>query len=269
MSLDHLDHLAHLRTDSARFSAVLRDVPSDRQVPSCPDWQTDDLLWHLAEVQWFWGTIVRDAVDDPEGVEPPRRPTDRSGLLAFFDEASATLQHALAAVDPTEPRWTWAEDRTAGFIRRRQAHEALIHRIDAELTAGVDHAPIDRALASDGVDEALRIMFGGAPPWARLQLDDDATLRIVSVDDDRAWWLTLGRFDGTSPDGTAYADEPAIEVAEDGPGTPDAAAAATIAASSADLDRWLWGRPQDGPLRREGEPAVLERFERVIATGIN
>ena len=49
-----------------------------------------------------------------------------------------------------------------GFVRRRQAHEALIHRIDAELTAG-RRTPVDPLLGADGVDEALRVMYGGVP----------------------------------------------------------------------------------------------------------
>jgi uncharacterized protein (TIGR03083 family) len=261
-----LDHLAHLRRDSARFVAVLRDVPADQQVPSCPDWLADDLLWHLSEVQWFWGTIVRDAVDDPEALQQPDRPADRPGLVTFFDEVSTALYDALAAVDPAAPRWTWADEQTAGFIRRRQAHEALIHRVDAELTAGIDHAPIDRALAGDGVDEVLRIMFGGAPTWARLTLESDATLRVACADDDRSWWVTLGRFDGTSPNGNEYVDEPAIEVAATDPG---AAAAADLRATAADLDRWLWGRPTDGAIHREGDPAVLDAFAQLVANGIN
>jgi uncharacterized protein (TIGR03083 family) len=260
------DHLVHLRSDSARFLHVLRQTPADRQVPSCPDWRADDLLWHLGEVQWFWGTIVREAIDDPATITPPDRPADRQGLLAFFEHASAALQEALATVDPTEPRWTWSDDQTAGFVRRRQAHEALIHRVDAELTAGVDHAPIDRHLASDGVDEALRLMFGGAPPWARLELDDEATLRVATTDDDRSWWVTLGRFDGTAPDATVYEDEVAIEVATSDPGGP---AAATLQATAADLDRWLWNRPADGDVRFEGDPAVVTAFRDLIATGVD
>ena len=44
----------------------------------------------------------------------------------------------------------WADDKTVGYIRRRQAHEALIHRLDAELTAGAV-TPLDPDLAADGV----------------------------------------------------------------------------------------------------------------------
>src|SRR6516225_4382858 len=111
-----LDYVGHVTRESARFAEVLRDVPPDVGVPSCPGWNADDLLWHLGEVQWFWGTVVREQVTGPQA------------------EA-----------------WTWSDDHTVGFIRRRQAHEALIHRVDAELTAGT-RTPLDPALAADGVD---------------------------------------------------------------------------------------------------------------------
>ena len=41
--------------------------------------------------------------------------------------------------DPAEPAWTWSAEQTVGFTLRRQAHEALIHRLDAEQTAGDGH----------------------------------------------------------------------------------------------------------------------------------
>src|SRR5450759_2015949 len=53
-----LDYLAHLARDSARFLEVLRNTPPQTGVTTCPDWDADDLLWHLAEVQWFWSAIV-------------------------------------------------------------------------------------------------------------------------------------------------------------------------------------------------------------------
>ena len=53
-----LDYLTHLARDSARFAEVLRETPPGKRVPTCPEWDVDDLLWHLADVQWFWATIV-------------------------------------------------------------------------------------------------------------------------------------------------------------------------------------------------------------------
>jgi uncharacterized protein (TIGR03083 family) len=261
-----LDYLKHLRDDSARFVTVLRDAPADARVPTCPDWHADDLLWHLATVQWFWGVVVRDAVADPESLSQPDRPPDRSGLFSFFDEAASLLEAALAETDPSERRWTWAaHDQTAGFIRRRQAHEALIHRIDAELTAGVEHVAIDADLAADGIDEVLRFMYGGVPPWSDHKLDPAATLRIQSLDREQVWFVTFGSFSGTSPGGHTYTGSAYLEVEDAG---PDRAAAAGLVGSSADLDCWLWGRPTIGSIERSGDPAVHARLEEIIADGI-
>lgn len=261
-----LDYLAHLREDSARFVVVLRDAPADGEVPTCPDWVADDLLWHLGEVQWFWGTIVRDRLTTPDDLQHPDRPADRQGLLAFFDEATKQLQTALADTDPAEHRWTWARDQTAGFIRRRQAHEALIHRIDAELTADVQRAPVDPELASDGVDEALRIMFGGSPPWGEVDPEPAVTLRVRTTDTGRSWLLTLASFSGTDPEGRTYADEPAIVVADEDAGEE---AAATVEGTAADLDCWLWGRPTIGALTRTGDEVVHERFQDIVSQGVD
>ncbi len=62
-----LDFLDHLERESARFAAAIGSAPGAAVVPSCPDWNADDLLWHLAEVQWFWATIVRERLTDPPG----------------------------------------------------------------------------------------------------------------------------------------------------------------------------------------------------------
>ena len=260
-----LDYLAHLREDSARFVAVLRNAPGDAQVPSCPEWRTDDLLWHLGEVQHFWGVIVRDGMLDPDAYVEPVRPVGRAALLAFFEEATATLQTALAGADPSERRWTWSEDQTVGFIRRRQAHEALVHRIDAELTADLPRAAVEPALAGDGVDEALRVMFGGCPPWATMTVDASSTVRVRATDTGGSWLVRVASFTGTSPAGNVYDGEPTIEVADVDEGGD---AAATVEGTAADLDCWLWGRPTIGEVERDGAEDVLAGFQEVISQGI-
>ena len=101
----------------------------------------------------------------------------------------------------------WAPDKTVGYIRRRQAHEALIHRLDAELAAG-DVTPLDTELASDGVLEALDVMFGGCPPWGDLRTVGRARAGPRDRHRARGARSSLGRFTGTDPeDGTPYDEE--------------------------------------------------------------
>jgi len=260
-----LDYVGHLARDSARFAEALREAPPDAPVPTCPDWNADDLLWHLGEVQWFWGTVVREKAtrEQAEELKPPR-PAGRAALQAFYDRASRDLADVLAATAPDSPAWTWSEDQTVGFIRRRQAHEALIHRVDAELTAG-QRTPLDPSLSADGVDEALRVMYGGLPPWGTFTSDRPQAVRLRATDTGDSWLVRLGRFTGTDPDGTSY-DEPDIHADDRDPGS---AAAAEVCGTAADLDCWLWHRPPLTPVERSGDQQALSGFESAIAPGID
>jgi uncharacterized protein (TIGR03083 family) len=260
-----LDYVSHLARESARFADALRAVAPDTPVPSCPGWSADDLLWHLGGVQWFWAAIVREDVtgDRAEELKPPR-PSDHAGLLAFLERASHDLAEILAATPPESAAWTWSDDKSVAFIRRRQAHEALIHRIDAELTAG-SRTPLDPSLSADGVDEALRVMYGGVPDWGTFTPDDERTLRLRATDTGDSWLVTLGRFTGTDSDGTSY-DEPDIHAADRDPGTQ---AAAQVTGTAADLDCWLWHRPPMAPVQRSGDHQVLSGFDAAIGPGIN
>lgn len=262
--LDYLDHLAR---DSARFASVLSATASDAQVPTCPEWNADDLLWHLSEVQWFWGTIVRDRVDvsAAEKMKPPR-PANRPGLEEFYLSVSRELGTVLAMTPPDTPVWTWADDKTAGFIRRRQAHEALIHRLDAELTAGT-RSGMDPLLSADGVDEVVRIMFGGdVPAWGKFDPDETSTLRIQATDTGDSWLVSLGHFSGIDPDDQRSYDQPGIIVADHDLGTETAA---TFAGTAADLDCWVWGRPTQDSIARTGDQAVIDGFDAIVAEGIS
>jgi uncharacterized protein (TIGR03083 family) len=261
-----LDYLRHIDRESARFAAALREAPPDARVETCPDWNADDLLWHLSEVQWFWGKVVREKLTGAQAEElKPVRPADRPGLLAFYQRASSDLGEILAAESPDTPAWTWSQDQTVGFIRRRQAHEALIHRIDAELAAGA-RTPMDPQLSADGVDEALRIMYGGLPEWGTFTPDTKNAVRLRCTDADRSWLVTLGRFTGTDPgSGTLY-DEPDIHVADADTGEQ---AAAEISGTAADLDCWLWHRPPAGPVGRSGDQEMIRAFEAAIAPGVD
>lgn len=261
-----LDYVTHLARESARFADAVRDAAPDTPVLSCPGWTADDLLWHLGEVQWFWAAIVREDVtgEQAEELKPPR-PSGRAGLLAFFERASHDLTEILAATPPESAAWTWSDDKSVAFIRRRQAHEALIHRVDAELAAG-SRTPLDPFLSADGVDEALRVIYGGVPDWGTFTPDDAGlAVRLRTTDTGDSWLVMLGRFTGTDSDGSSY-DEPDIHAAGNDPGTE---AAAEVTGAAADLDCWLWHRPPTGPVRQSGDREVLSRFETTIEPGAN
>jgi uncharacterized protein (TIGR03083 family) len=261
-----VDYNDHLVRESARFENAIGQAAPDARVPSCPGWDADDLLWHLGEVQYFWGTVLLENVDGDEAEKlTPQRPSGRAGLLEFYRRASDRLAGSLAAADPPARAWTWlAEDQTAGFIQRRQVHEALIHRVDAELTAG-GRTPIDPELAVDGVDETLRVMYGGCPAWGTITPEPGRTLRLRATDTGDSWLVTLARFTGTDPKGTSY-DEPDIHIAGADPG---GAAAAEVTGAAGDLDCWLWHREPLGPVERSGDRDVLDRFAATIERGIN
>ena len=262
-----LDFLNHLDSESSRFLSVLRDAPPDLTVPTCPDWRADDLLWHLSEVQWFWGQIVVRGITSHEEANALElaRPEGHARLVTLFETASQDLSQALRSHPPETPAWTWSDEQSVGFIRRRQAHEALIHRVDAEATVN-EHSPLDGPLCVDGVDEALRVMYGGIPPWGTFSAKPEQTIRFSLTDADASWLVTLGTFRGTDPESGKSYDEPDIGIA---PADPGSDSAATVEGSAADLNCWLWHRPTQGPVRRTGDKDILGALESTISPGIN
>ncbi len=254
-----MDYVTTIRHQSQRFHDVLQGVDLARPVPSCPDWTAADLVWHLVEVQHFWGSIAGPPLTDPAEVAHLEPPEDAE-LLDLFASRSARLVDALARHDPATPCYSWhPEGGSIGWVRRRQAHEALIHRVDAELAAAVPVAGIDAALAADGVDEMLRVMMHGVPPWGTFTADG-VVIGLEATDTGDAWTLAMGRFDGTSPDsGKAYEGLDAAMVQGGNAAEP----AGTLSAAAWDLDRWLWGRGE--PAAVAGDATLRDRLRKLAA----
>lgn len=179
--------------------------------------------------------------------------------MQFFEEQSARLLLALTGADPAEPVYMWAPDKTVGYIRRRQAHEALIHRLDAELTVG-EVTPLDPQLAADGVQEVLSVMYGGCPPWGTFT-PDSTVVHVVAEDTDLVVPVALGRFTGTDPDdGTAYDEDDLSVSAADSDATP----VVTVRGRAEDLDAWLWHRRDDTAITVEGDSAAYHRLTAIL-----
>jgi uncharacterized protein (TIGR03083 family) len=275
--LEYPTYLDHIRRESARFREVLTDCDPSARVPSCPDWDAADLLWHLAGVQLSWAKVVRHrphSPEDPEIADEPEaeRPESYAELLEAFDDFSHALVTELERADPEAEAWHWSGDNRVGTTYRRQAHEALIHRVDAELAAGVPVTPLDPALADDGVAEVLGVMYGGCPPWGTFT-PTGPTISVTMTDTGTDLRVVLGKFNGTDPSsGNTYADEDDLNLVEGGEEP-----AATIAGTANDLDTWLWKRdPQLVPggeagdrIRVEGDRLAVEKLETILGQPLN
>jgi uncharacterized protein (TIGR03083 family) len=255
-----IDYVEAVRGESARFASALAGAILTDPVPSCPDWEVADLIWHLTEVQYFWASIVENLLEEPEEIPPFGRPNPRL-LLEAFEEQSARLGNALEARQPDDRCWSWHDDgHSVGWVRRRQAHEALIHRVDAELAAGKS-SELDTDLAADGVDEIFRFSLDleNLPDWATYE-PDGTTATVALSDGSASWSMNFGRFLGSSPvSGNTY-DIPALKLASL-QGLPDA----VIRGEPADLDLWLWGRGPLDPLSIDGDQSIAEKLRRTAA----
>lgn len=258
-------YLSHLRSESARFREVLAVTAPDAPVPSCPDWTAADLLWHLATVQRWWAQVLTARPEQPEEVEPPRPPS-YDELLTAYDGWSRELVEVLETADPRDEAWNWSDDHTVGFILRRQAHEALVHRVDAELAAGLP-SEVDARLAADGVHEVLAVMYGGCPPWGSWE-PGEQLVRVDCTDTGDEFWVRFGIFSGTDPDsGKSYADEEDFHVvaAPGGDVEPDV----VVDGPAVALDLWLWSRGDDAEISVAGDPATYDRFRAIVDSPIN
>lgn len=255
-----------LQRESRRFRDCLADARAGARVPSCPDWGVEDLLWHLGgEVQAFWSRVVAHRPEAPEGWSEPVRPEGRSALLSAFDEFHEGLITAIRVADPAEPAWSWAEDprlHTVAFTIRRQAHEALIHRVDAELTVG-QRTPLDPVLATDGIVECLDWMYGEHPAWGHFE-DDGTRVVVEATDTGRRVLLGLGRLTGHDPEEGEDVDTDDVRVLDPalrgtGP-EPDL----TISGSAEDVDLWLWKRGAADVLDIAGDESVRDRLTTIL-----
>ncbi|MBY5162612.1 maleylpyruvate isomerase N-terminal domain-containing protein [Salsipaludibacter albus] len=264
---DHpaLDHATLIVRESERFRELLGPADPRARVPSCPDWDVDDLLWHVAETQWFWATIAAERLDSPRPAQAskPDRPTDHDGLLAVGARATERLLGALDDLDDDTPVWSWNDAGDGAFVRRRQAHEITIHRVDAQLVVG-EEPELDPDVAGDGIDEALDLMFGLVPPWGEF-VPSERALQAVTTDTHRSWHVRLGRFVGTSPRSGRDYDRPVVAARAD---VLDPDVTTTVGAPAADLDLWLWSRTGTEAFEVSGDDAPWQSLAHLVAEGI-
>lgn len=282
-----IDAAAIIDQEAERLAATLAATAPDQRVPTCPDWTAADLLWHLTEVHEFWAGILASGARTDEEVEAidaakAPRPEGVETLLERREAATAALLAQLAAHADEETAWFWySEEQTVSATRRMQTHEAIIHRVDAELTAGRPVTPISAELATAGLDHVLRVMWPAGFEW----IPDWAGTRPVAVleirpDGGDTRLLEISRWSGTRPrDGKEF-DAPVGRLLED-PAGAESLPRATASGSALALDLWAWGRAAAfehlaGPEHRagseagvglQGDPEAIAQVKALIAEG--
>jgi uncharacterized protein (TIGR03083 family) len=218
----------HVRRDGERLASVAEgDLATP--VPSCPGWTVRDLVAHVAQV--YEHKIECTRLGHAPDPWPPEWP-DVDKPVGWYRDAHSRLLGMFDESDAATPSATWwPADQTVGFWARRMAHETAVHRVDAELARGVE-TPIDAELATDGVDELLRIMLEG--DWSE-DADEAATGQRVAIETGRRVWdVVLDRGAMTVSDG-------------DGPSD------ARLSGEPSDVLLWLWGRAGDDRVTFEGD----------------
>jgi uncharacterized protein (TIGR03083 family) len=253
-----MDRLAIIDSESQRLAEVLSAADPDSRCPTCPDWTASDLLWHLINVHFFWAGVLSRHVLNEAGLPAieeakPDRPDSVVDMLALREEATAALVLQLAERDDAEPCWSWwPPDQTVGFTRRMQTHEATMHRVDAELTAGLPVSRIARDVATDAVDHAVDVMWGWMPDGATARAH--SVVEFVATDADARWLVEVGSW-------TAGVNE-APRAVRATAGEP----ASAVSAPAEDLALWAWTR--GGAVEISGDPAALAALDALMTQGI-
>jgi uncharacterized protein (TIGR03083 family) len=242
-SISRLGLLDQLRQHGTRLADHAADAGLAAAVPTCPEWSVADLVAHAAMVhRWALSKILGSAGPSFREADEIRR--SEPDLLAYYREGHGALVDVLAnATDDLDaPVFLDNAGPPLDFWTRRQAHETVIHGVDA-LAAALGRVPttreaaIDAELALDGLDELMR---GFLPRNAsELFQGEEFVIAVRPGDAEPRWSIEVG---------------PELDT-HDGIRGP---VAATFAGSSAELYLGLWNRGAE--MRVEGDTGMLARW---------
>lgn len=151
-------------------------------------------------------------------------------------------------------------DQSVGFTWRMQTHEATIHRVDAELTAGLPVSPVDAEVAAEGIDHVPDVMWNWVPGDAERRVV--ATIELHATDTGQSWLVDVIFWTGSAW-GQQFTDQVAGVRSSRQPGQADAVVSGTVMA----LDLLVWNREQD--VVAEGDEAALREWDALLAQGIS
>ncbi|GAA4188876.1 maleylpyruvate isomerase family mycothiol-dependent enzyme [Microbispora amethystogenes] len=234
----HLRHTEAAAAEIGRMAEVVRGQDGATPVPTCPGWDLRELVEHTGAVHRWAAAMVRDAADRryDRAAMDHGFPEGFAEAADWLDAGAVQLTEALKSREPDTEVWGWAGDRSAAFWSRRQLHETVVHRADAEIALGLVPS-IDEDVAIDGIEEFFDLL-----PYARwrpllAELKGDGETISWRAETGGSWLVRL------TPEGFAYERS-------DAPGDVTVRAETT-----GDLMLTLWGRRE--PAAVEGDAALL------------
>jgi len=133
------------------------------------------------------------------GSTTPPMPDAEGEVSLWLLEGAAALTQAIRDAGEDTEVGGFGTMVPVSFWARRQCHETLVHRADAELAAGGPVlAGVDPAIAADAVDEHLAMVAMGAKRRPDLHADG-ATLHLHATDDalgDAGEWVVTLALEG-------------------------------------------------------------------------
>lgn len=244
------DHIEALGREGALLVAAARRCDLDGAVPACPGWKVRDLLVHIAFVhRWATAYVAKalaEMVEEPDEAELLESGPPDGELVDAVESGHAALVRALSEAPPDLDCWTFLPAPSPlAMWARRQAHETAIHRIDAELAAGVPLTAMAPEFAADGIDELLLAFLGRSREPVELTDAPGDAILVETRDPVRRWTVTTEGEQLTTRAGGG-------------------SAALVVRGVAQDLYLMLWNRRDTEGLEAEGNAALLERWREQV-----
>ncbi len=230
--MDRSHDIAVTRREAERMIEAVSSCPGglDAPVPTCPDWAVNDLVGHLAGIYNRLATVLKGRLlDRPAPADVPSRPDD-VGAVDWLSSRLDRLIAAEQAVPEDALVWNLGPQSPAppSFWFRRMVHETVIHRVDAELAAGLEVAELEPAIAADTILELFMLLRFS-------DVTDDESMAQPSSDDTGRLLIHLHATDGEGAEWTC--DTGARTVAR-----RHAKGDVALRGPAWSLARWAWGR---------------------------
>jgi uncharacterized protein (TIGR03083 family) len=191
--MEHKRNLDATAAEIAAMAAVLDGVDMATPVPSCPGWDLAELTRHTGRVhRWVRHIVATRATEFVRWKDVPMDMPNTDEHLAAWLAAGAGPLVSELSVDPATHVWSFTTQPTVGWWGRRQLHETLVHRADAELALGRDPV-VDTEIAIDGIDELVSglLPFTGAPAKLTELGRSGASVHFHTTDGPGEWTVVL------------------------------------------------------------------------------